>query len=142
MGDRDKRLETANAVLRVIASHGRRFFSQDADRIERMESPRVSRFEFALNGRLWYVDKYRGARIYVHHDPTTRRGWGWRFSDGGTLLDLCRALRDFILRDDQRFLRHLGPFPEWNCGGDLWGYGRDPMESVRAEVTALLVLHK
>jgi hypothetical protein len=132
------RIETANQILRICASHGRRFFSQDADSLTRMENPRVSEFfVHPLNGRLYYRDKWRGAQIYVHHDPPRRGGsWGWRFSEGGTLGSLCRDLRDWILgKRDTIPLYHFGP---WNyCSGDLWGYGED-MVKVRAEALAAL----
>lgn len=137
--ERSERLEMANRIIRIIGSHGRRFLSFSSDSREPVpeSEERFSRFEFDARGRLWYVDKWRESRIFVHYDPTTRAGWGWRFSDGGTLLSLCRALRDFILRGDRKFLRHLGPFPEWSCGDDLWGYG-DQMAVVRENVVALV----
>lgn len=131
------RLALANAVLCVCASYGRRFFSEDADRSERKEFPRISRFEIDPRGRLWFIDKWRGARIYVHNEYPWRSGWSRRFSEGGTLLDLCKALRDFIRTGERRFMRHFGPWPQSCCGGDLWGYG-DDMPLVRRDVAALL----
>lgn len=136
------RIETANQILRICASHGRRFFAEDGDHRQRMKNPRISHFFVnALTGRLHYRDKWRGASIYVHHDPPCRNGFGWRFSDGGTLLSLCRELRDYILgkRDDIR-IGHFGPWPEWICGGDPWAYGED-MEKVRQEVRALMLAY-
>ena len=35
-------------------------------------------------------------------------------------------------------IRHFGPFPEWSCGGDLWGYGKDEMQKVREEIAKIL----
>jgi hypothetical protein len=136
--ERLRRLAIANQVLVICASYGRRFFSQDADKLVRMDTPRISRFEFDARRRLWYIDKWRGARIYVHHDPSYRRGWSHRFSDGGTLLYLCEMLRDYTLcRRPDIHLGLFGPWPEHICGGDLWGYGPD-MEIVRREVDALV----
>lgn len=133
------RIETANQILRICASYGRRFFSEDGEYRERRENPRISEFYVhPLTGRLYYRDKWRGAAIYVHHDPQSRRGWGWRYSEGGTLLDLCRELRDWITgRRDTVRMGHFGPWPQSCCGGDLWGYGED-MVKVRAEVLAAL----
>ena len=127
----------ANEVLRICAKYGRRFFSQDADRLERMGSPRISRFELDARGRIWFVDKWRGSRIFVHYDPQCRRGWSWKFSEGGTLLCLCQSLRNWI-RDESAPvpLGYFGPWKEWVCGGDLWGYGEE-MQLVRRDVAAL-----
>lgn len=131
--ERQERIVVANDILRIIAAHGRRFFSQDADRLQRMENPRISRFEFAANGRLWFIDKHSGRRIFVHYEPRWRGGRWRTFTEGGTLHSLIEALRDYILRGDLGFLRHFGPWQPWVCGGDLWGYG-DDMAVVRAAV--------
>jgi hypothetical protein len=108
-----------------------------------MENPSVSEFfVHPLNGRLYYRDKWRGAQIYVHHDPPARgASWGWKFSDGGTLWSLCRDLRDWILGKKDSFSSgHFGPWAEWICGGDPWAYGED-MEKVRQEVRALMLAY-
>jgi len=117
------RAEIANKVIAVIAAHGRRFFHHEG---------RVSRFEVDARGRVWLHDKYSGARIY-----TMQRG-RWRgFTEGGTLKSLCEALRDYI-RTGQPIRRGwFGPWPDYYCDGDLWGYGKEAMETVRREVTAL-----
>lgn len=121
---RRERVRVANEFISIIASHGRQFFHHKG---------RVSRFELDERGRVWFVDKWRGARIYTHH-----RGWGrWRFSQGGTLLDLCRALQRYIMGRGELPLDHLGPWRPELCGGDLWGYG-DAMHAVRDECRELL----
>lgn len=133
---RTHRLVMANGVIAIIATHGRRFFSENGDRMPRISTPRLSRFDF-IDGRLWFTDKYTGKRIFVHYEPTVRCG-RWRgFSQGGTLQSLVKLLRDYILNGDEGFVGALGPWPEWMCGGDLWGYGED-MEKVRGEVQRLL----
>ncbi len=134
-----ERLLTANQIIEAIASCGRRFLSMNADRPgEADPNARISRFEL-VKGRLWYVDKWRGSRIYVHPGIRWRSGWGWRFSDGGTLLALMEHLCDYILKGTPINMRHFGPFPQWVCGGDLWGYG-DDMAILRAKVETLLGL--
>lgn len=133
-----QRVDVANECLRIIASHGRRFFSEDADRPARVENPRVSSFELDTRGRLWYIDKWRGARIYVSHDPRWRDGWGHTYTEGGTLLCLCRSLRNWILHQEKTVpFGHFGPWPAWTCGGDVWGYGLDEMASVRRGIVEL-----
>lgn len=118
------RAEQANMFLAAIAGCGRRFFAH---------SGRVSRFEVDDRGRVWFIDAYREARIYTHYK------YRWRgFSEGGTLRGLVLQLRDFI-RTGTPATMHLGPFPDWVCNGDLWGYKGD-MEIVReAAVTCGVV---
>ncbi len=134
--EREKRLETVNGLIRIIGSHGRRFLSTNSDVREPVAEPRFSRFEF-VNGRLWYIDKWRESRIFCHYDPQCRSGWGWKFSDGGTLLSLCRGMRDFIVKGAPVNEGHFGPWAHWVCGGDPWGYGKD-MEIVREKAKAVL----
>lgn len=134
-GRRD-RLEMANRIIEAIASCGRRFLSMNSDRLNPEPGARVSRFEL-VNGRLWYVDKWRESRIFVHYECRSRHGWGWRFSEGGTLLCLLQHLRDFITKGVPINPGHFGPFQQWSCGGDPWGYGAD-MAVLRAKVDAIL----
>ena len=115
-----ERAEQANQFLEAVASCGRKFFAYNG---------RVSRFEVDGRGRVWFVDAYRERRIYAHYQGD------WRgFSEGGTLRSLVCTLRDFIRTGEQKPL-HLGPWPDWICDGDLWGYGPD-METVRASAKA------
>ncbi len=114
-----ERAETVNTLLRVIASCGRHFFRNPQTGMT------VSYFEVDDCGRIWYIDKWNARRIYTH-----RSDWGRCFSDGGTLLSLCKALRDFIRTGQPIHPHHLGPWPEYYCDGDLWGYG-EGMEQVR-----------
>lgn len=111
-----ERAEIANKMLITIATRGRKFFAyQD----------RVSQFDIDHRGRIWFIDKYTQKRICVSY-----RG-RWRgFSEGGTLQALIERLRDFIAQGKALPPTIFGPWPEWVCGGDLWGYG-DAMEQVR-----------
>lgn len=110
-----ERAERANALLRTIAGCGRRFFAN---------GDRVSAFEVDDRGRVWLRDKRTGALIYTHY------AYRWRhFTEGGTLKSLCERLRDFIRTGEPQRL-NLGPWPQWICDGDLWGYG-DDMRQVR-----------
>lgn len=122
---RAERVEIANNFLRVISRHGREFFRHN---------DYVSYFELDDRGRVWYVDKYRGSRIWTHR----RDGqfWGHRFSEGGTLQLLCLDLQRYIMGRVEygRVLRHLGPWPSWSS--DPWAYGED-MEKVRSQCADL-----
>lgn len=117
------RSEQANLFLKAIAECGRRFF---------FHRDHVSRFEVDARGRIWFVDSYQDARIYTHYEGE------WRgFSEGGTLRSLVTHLRDFIRTGEPQKLA-LGPWPDWVCGGDLWGYG-EAMEHVRQAATSLSI---
>lgn len=120
--DRTERLEAANELLRVIASCGRKFFAY---------GDRVSRFEVDGRGRIWFIDKYTQKRIYVQY-----KGEWKAFSDGGTLRRLIEHLRDFITHGNRIPAHTFGPWPDWVCKGDLWGYG-DSMAGVRDVSTRL-----
>lgn len=118
------RVEQANQLIKAIAECGRRFF---------FHSDQVSRFEVDTRGRIWFIDGYRDARIYTHYQGR------WRgFSEGGTPRRLVTHLRDFIRTGEPQKLG-LGPWPDWFCDGDLWGYG-EGMEHVRQAATSLGVM--
>lgn len=116
------RVKVANEFLAAIARHGRRFFYYDG---------RVARFELDSRGRVWFIDAYNQARIWTHKEGRWRR-----FTGGGTLLGLCKCLRDYIMGRGELPLNHLGPWRPEICGGDLWGYG-DSMQAVRDECARL-----
>lgn len=124
MSARHKRLEDANAVLLAISRHGRRFFYSS-------EYDRVSQFEMDIRNHLWLRDKWTGKRVNL------KRQGRWRhFSDGGTLRSLCEALIGYIRTGEPISPKWFGPWPEWVCNGDLWGYG-EAMNALRAELPGL-----
>jgi hypothetical protein len=130
LDSRNGRLETANRIIEIISEHGRRFFSLNADRREPVYPDRISRFEI-IKDRLWFRDKYTGKRIYVLY-----RAGRWRgFSEGGTLRSLVENLADYILKGAP-VRAHFGPWADWICHGDLWGYG-DSMADVRRRIHEL-----
>jgi len=116
-----ERAEQANRFLAAIAGCGRQFFAHNG---------RVSRFAVDDRGRIWFVDAYREAKIYTACKWSRWRG----FSEGGTLRALVLQLCDFIRTGTPASI-HLGPWPDWICNGDLWGYGGD-METVRQAAQA------
>lgn len=114
--DKSQRADVANQMLEAIAGCGRRFFSHSGN---------TSRFEVDGRGRIWFIDGYKGRRIYTHYK------YNWRgFTEGGTLRTLVERLRDFIRDGSKLPATIFGPWPEWVCGGDLWAYGAD-MAKVR-----------
>lgn len=119
---KQQRVHEANQFLQAIASCGRRFFwSKKFDR--------VSRFELAENGRLYFYDKYTGVHLPLSHMKSDR--WQIKFSEGGTLKALVKYLAHYIRTGKPITNQYvLGPWEEWMCRGDLWGYAED-MEKVR-----------
>lgn len=118
-----ERMDHCNAVAKGIASYGRRFFHHEG---------RVSHFVADKRNELWWADKYTQKHILVRLNDR----WPG-FSDGGTLRALVQAMA-FYIEDGSYFARHFGPFPEWCCGGDPWGYGLDEMVKLRADVARVM----
>lgn len=126
-------MAAANALLRAIASTGRRFFWYRDERGTPVEE-RVGQFvKLDDSWRLWFVDAYSQTPVYLHQ-PSWR---GWRgFTNGGTMKRLIEHLRDFIRHGTPVPASEFGPWPDFVCGGDLWGYGAD-MEKIRAQAAVL-----
>lgn len=109
---RQQRLEVCNSLLQTIASCGRKFFHYDG---------RIGRLEMDdRRHHLWFVDEYTQKHIYLHSSWSQWKG----FTGGGTLKDLIKALKVFVVEGKQ-IRQALGPFPSWICEGDPWGYGDD-----------------
>lgn len=118
---KQERAAQASRFLKAIAGCGRKFFAHNG---------RVSRFEVDGRGHVWFIDAYRPARIYTQCKWSKWRG----FSEGGTLRALVLKLCDYIRTGEAQPLG-LGPWPDWICSGDLWGYG-EAMADVRAAAMA------
>lgn len=123
---KQERLEIANEMIRVIASCGRNFFSmQEYHRnsqsgLTQEELARISCLELDGRGRVWLINKYTTKRIYTHYKGA------WRgFSDGGTLRGVIIQLREYVNHGKLLTEGVFGPWPDWYCRGDLWGYGED-----------------
>ena len=125
---RRERLAKANKAIEIIASYGRRFFY---DR----KTDHVARIEMDERGRLWWIDEYSFARIYMHN-PGRWRG----FTHGGTMSDLAIHLRNYVMHG-KLLPRHALYWPQHYCDGDLWGYGAD-MQIVRNKLHALGVCER
>lgn len=127
----EERLEQANAIIRVIGSYGRHFLSENSDRRVLVADPFFAHFKVDKRNEVWFVDRYsRKANLVRLSD------WP-HFSDGGTLRDLVKHLANYIAVHSQINLRIFGPWAEWVCSGDLWGYGED-MQKVRDGIKAIL----
>lgn len=119
---RRQRIEAANEVIFQVASFGRRFFYNETH-------DRVARFEQSLDGKLWFRDDYTNKLCY------TAYRYNWRnFSHGGTMRSLIDALAHYIRTGEPISRGYFGPWRKIFCNGDLWGYGDDAMQSLRAAI--------
>jgi hypothetical protein len=128
MASKVGRLAQANALIRAVSEHGRRFFFHAA-------SGRVASLELDRVGRVWFVDDYTGKRIYTHRTHIPSRWMG--FSHGGTLRSLVEALRDYIVAGQQIDAWRIAT-PRLNEeDGDIWGYGPEASAALRQQVLSL-----
>ena len=130
---KQERVAHANALIRAIGSHGRRFFYN-------READRYASLELDARGRVWWIDDYRGARVYTHDvmGHSTR----WRgFSHGGTLRSLAEDMRDYVLTGQPI---HHGRIAQRSLASDqnIWGYGEDAAQALRAETEAMPIFAK
>ena len=128
----EKRLATVNAIIRVIGSHGRHFLSENSDHRTLVKNPFFAHFIVDRRNEIWYVDRASRKAVLVRSE----RRWT-HFNDGGTLRDLVKHFAEHIETGKPINPRYFGPYPEWSCGGDPWGYGED-MVRVREEIAALI----
>lgn len=124
---KQERIEKTNQLLEVIAGCGRNFFRSE-------KFNRTSHFQLEFNGRLYFHDKYTDVLLPLSHMYSKR--WSVKFSDGGTLKSLVELLARYIKTGKQISPNIFGPWPEWICDGDPWGYGKD-MEKIRLSATEL-----
>lgn len=128
------RTDKANQLIEEIASCGRKFFRVEKQYLKEGEDERVSKFELSSRGHVYFIDKWTKKKVYTHYVGNWKK-----FSEGGTLQTLVEKLRNYISKGQKLRGNILGPFPEWICGGDLWGYGKD-MEQVRDKAVELEIL--
>lgn len=121
-----ERVEHANALIKVISEHGRKFFERKGV---------VATLELDKNGKVWFVDEYSKARIYTHY----RDRWHG-FSHGGTMRNLVELMRDYITKGTQLPLYVIAPV-RWNPdNGDIWGYGKEAAAAVRTAAAQLPII--
>jgi len=144
---KQQRLEHANDLIKVIASHGRRFFFYGGSNVYDphtkasvfVPANRYARFELR-SGRLWFIDDYSQRAIYMHKTGFRNK---WRgFSHGGTLRALVEDMRDYILAST--------PVPRWKIviqqlgaeglDRNIWGYDVESAKAVRAAAYALPIM--
>lgn len=128
---REQRVEHANELIRMIGSHGRRFFWSS-------KHQRFARLELDARGRVWFVDDHTGTRVFTHR---TNGRWSG-FTHGGTLRSLVDDMRDYIML--------CRPIPHWRIAPeqmgdptkDIWGYGLEAAEALRTEAFNLPIIER
>jgi ribosomal protein L16/L10AE len=121
-----ERVEHANALIKVIASHGHKFFEHKGA---------IATMELDKNGKVWLVDEYTKARIYTHN----RREWKG-FNHGGTSRDLVCAMRDYITKGKQLPIAWIAPIRINPEHGDIWGYGTEARTAAREAAAKLPII--
>lgn len=122
MKEKIERLRVVNELIRTIASCGRHFFEYQGD---------VAYLELGPRGRVWLHDEFTKKRIYTHYS-----GYWGGFTNGDTMRELIVYLRKYITAGRRPPELLFGPWPDWVCRGDLWGYGED-MQVVRDKALEL-----
>lgn len=114
-----QRLQHANDLIKAISEHGRRFFWSERDQ-------RLARLEIDERGKLWWVDNYRGARVYIERVCGYERDHWRGFSHGGTLRHIVQMMRDYVKKGDR--------FSAWYIAQDCWGYEADEAAALLEKV--------
>lgn len=125
-----ERLAHANTLVKVISNSGRRFFWNEKDQ-------RLAKLELDDRGRVWWIDDYRGARVFTHQTSISSRWMG--FSHGGTLRSLVEAMRDYIVHGKQIDGWRIAT-PQLYGNGNIWGYSDADAKAVRTQAFELPII--
>lgn len=122
------RIEAVNKLIMEIGSCGRRFFyNRDFG---------YAWMSIDIHGKIWFTDDYNCKCIYTHYSGRWKH-----FTHGGTMRTLVEQFRDYIQTGKKVFIGYFGPWPEWYCDGDLWGYGAENMKAIREKAIELGICH-
>ena len=127
-----ERLAHANALIKAVSDHGRRFFWSEKDQ-------RVAKLELDERGKVWWIDDYRGSRVCTNTIGGHEHGWRG-FSHGGTLKQLVQMMRDYVSRGLQIPAWHIAPGRLSDENGDIWGYGPEAAKAVREACAKLPIM--
>lgn len=142
-----ERLAHANALIGIIATHGRRFFwhggvhvwDPAAQASVLVPADRTARLELR-RGRVYFIDDYTDKPVYTH---PTRFGNRWRgFSHGGTLRALVEDMRDYVTNGTP-IARWKIVIQQLNSPGledNVWGYDAQAAAQVREQAYALPIV--
>ena len=128
--EKQQRLDHANELIQIIASHGRKFFFN--------EKKNQTASMIIVNGRVFFIDDFTGKAIYTHKTGFCHY---WRgFSHGGTLKNLVEMMRDYVTKGVQIPEYYLGCERSFT-NGNIWGYSPDEMQAVREKALMLPIIY-
>lgn len=116
---KEERLESANELLTLIATTGRRFFNYEY-RTER--NGFICKFELE-KGRTYFIDSCNNKRIYAYGNQYFRI----KFTQGGTMQALVLDIAEWIRTGKPTNAKN-------GYGGvycDHWGYSADDMAKIQ-----------
>lgn len=138
-----ERLQAANALIEIIASHGRRFFFHKppagASKVgldhrnltgvidDVPTLGRIAKLEIDARNKVWLIDEYTQRRVNTH----AKDDWEG-FSHGGTLRSLVATMRDYVI--DGKLLSFGTIAPLRDDGSNLWGY--EPTQAIALRAAA------
>lgn len=139
---KQERLAHANELIRIIGSHGRRFFWYRGSPAGTGGPTDAQPGRFARlvlkQGRVYLIDDYTQKAVYTHTAPFGNRWHG--FSHGGTLRSLVEHMRDYVMHGTQ--------LPRWmivicrtdDLQNNIWGYEPEAAAKVRELAYALPII--
>jgi hypothetical protein len=149
MTQKQERLQHANDLIRVIASHGRRFFWHGGVNVYDPVT-KVSAWESAdryaslelRHGRVYFIDDYTKKSVYTHKTGITNRWKG--FSHGGTLRALVEDMRDYIIHGTKidRWKIVIQSINQDDLTRNIWGYGLEAGNAVREAAYLLPIIER
>jgi hypothetical protein len=117
-----QRATEVNAVILAISTHGRRFFWNAVHQ-------RVAFMDVGDWGHIYFTDDYSGKRVYV---SSSGRWPG--FTHGGTMRRLVELFAEYIRHGHKLPIDYIGLQRNSLVSGDIWGYGAEAVDAVRAAV--------
>jgi hypothetical protein len=130
--EKSERLKHANELIKIIGSHGRRFFwNKENDRYARLELRR---------GMVYFIDDYTEKAVFTHKTAIASRWKG--FSHGGTLRSLIEDMRDYVIHGT-KIARWKIVIPQIDANGlegNIWGYDPHEAQATRDKAYALPII--
>jgi hypothetical protein len=120
-----QRIADCNAIIAAMARHGRRFFHDKRD-------DTVAHLSLDGRGKARYHDHHSKQMMPIIEDKPFPYG----FNGGGTLKCIIRDMANYVHTGELIPNGHFGPWHPMLNHGDLWGYGLQAMEAVRADIAS------
>lgn len=119
--DRRLRAKQVNVLICAIAEAGVAFWNKRIGE--------VSSFSVDDLGRVYFYDSGSRSKLYMFNRAWKRSRSG--FSQGGTFKQMVDYLLAFVKDGEQAPACLFGPWPEYMCGGDIFGAGKDTASRLR-----------